>query len=68
MSTSIILLDQNSNANNVDIIVFEPCVLFPLAVAFLFSNEYGNSRVIKRKKMNISITFNLLQIQVKSFK
>ena len=28
MSTSIILLDQNSNANDVDIMVFEPCVLF----------------------------------------
>ena len=29
MSTSIILLDQNSNANDVDSVVFEPCVLFP---------------------------------------
>ena len=29
MSTSIILLDQNSNANDVDILVFEPCDLFP---------------------------------------
>ena len=28
MSTSIILLDQNFNANNVDIMVFEPSVLF----------------------------------------
>ena len=28
MSTSIILLDQNFNANDVDIMVFEPCVLF----------------------------------------
>ena len=33
MSTSIILLDQNSNANDVDIMVFEPRVLFaPAAV------------------------------------
>ena len=31
MSTSIILLDQNFNANDVDIMVFEPCVLFPPA-------------------------------------
>ena len=30
MSTSIILLDQNSNAKDVDIMVFEPRVLFPL--------------------------------------
>ena len=30
MSTSLILLDQNFNANDVDIMVFEPCVLFPL--------------------------------------
>ena len=27
MSTSIILLDQNSYANNVDVMVFEPSVL-----------------------------------------
>ena len=29
MSTSISLLDENFNANDVDIRVFEPCVLFP---------------------------------------
>ena len=29
MSTSIILLDQNFNANDVNILVFEPSVLFP---------------------------------------
>ena len=29
MSTSIVLLDQNFNANDVDIMVFKPCVLFP---------------------------------------
>ena len=29
MSTSTNLLDQNSNANNVDIMVFEPSLLFP---------------------------------------
>ena len=29
MSTSIILLDQNSNSNDVDIMVFQPCVVFP---------------------------------------
>ena len=28
-STSIIILDQNFNANYVDIMVFEPSVLFP---------------------------------------
>ena len=33
MSTSIILLDQNFSANDVDIMVFEPSVLFsPAAV------------------------------------
>ena len=31
MSTSINLLDQNFNANYVDIMVFEPSVLFPPA-------------------------------------
>ena len=31
MSTSIILLDQSFNANDVDIMVFEPSVLFPSA-------------------------------------
>ena len=29
MSTSIILLDQTFNANDVEIMVFEPSVLFP---------------------------------------
>ena len=29
MSKSVILLDQNSNANDVGIMVFVPCVLFP---------------------------------------
>ena len=29
MSTSIILSDQNFSANDVDIMVFEPSVLFP---------------------------------------
>ena len=29
MSISIMLLDQNSNANDVDIMVFETSVLFP---------------------------------------
>ena len=29
MSTSIILLNQNFNANDVDIMVFEPSVLLP---------------------------------------
>ena len=28
MSTSIISLHQNFNANDVDIVVFEPCLLF----------------------------------------
>ena len=32
MSTSIILLDENFNAHDVDIIVFEPSVLSPAAV------------------------------------
>ena len=34
MSTSIILLDQNTNANNVDIMVFEPSLLFPPAAVW----------------------------------
>ena len=34
MSASIILLDQNSNENDVDIMVFEPCVLFPPVAAW----------------------------------
>ena len=29
MSTSSVLLDQNFNANDVDLMVFEPSVLFP---------------------------------------
>ena len=33
MSTSIILLNQNLNENDVDIMVFEPCVLFSPAAA-----------------------------------
>ena len=39
MSTSIILLDQNFNANDVDIMVFEPCVLFPPVAVFLGGGE-----------------------------
>ena len=34
LSTSIIILDQNFNANYVDIMVFEPSVLFPPAVVW----------------------------------
>ena len=34
MSTSIALLDQNSNANNVDIMVFELSLLFPPAAVW----------------------------------
>ena len=34
MSTSIISWDQNSNANDVDIIVFEPCDQFLPAEAW----------------------------------
>ena len=30
MSTSINLLDQDSNVNDVDMMVFEPSLLFPL--------------------------------------
>ena len=33
MSASIILLDQNFNANHVDKMVFEPCDLFSPAAA-----------------------------------
>ena len=40
MSTSITLLDQNSNANNVDIMVFEPCVLFTPATAWGGGGNY----------------------------
>ena len=35
MSISIMLLDQNSNANDVEIMVFETSVLFPPPVFFL---------------------------------
>ena len=35
MSTSIILLDQNFNTNYVDIIVFKPSVLLPLAALYI---------------------------------
>ena len=34
MSTSIIVLDQTFNANYVDIMVFEPSVLFPPAAVW----------------------------------
>ena len=34
MSTSNILLDQNTNANDVDMMVFEPFVLFPPAAVW----------------------------------
>ena len=34
MSTSIILLHQNFNANDVDIMVFDSCVLSPRAAAW----------------------------------
>ena len=34
MSTSNIISDQNFNANFVDIMVFEPSVLFPLAAVW----------------------------------
>ena len=34
MLTSIILLDQNFSANDVDIMVFEPSVLFPPAAVW----------------------------------
>ena len=34
MSTSIILLDQTFNAPDVDIMVFEPSVLFPPAAVW----------------------------------
>ena len=35
MSTSIILLDRNFNANDVDIMVFEPVSYFPPVAALL---------------------------------
>ena len=38
MSTSIILLDQNSNANDADIMVFEPSLIFPLP-------QFGGNRL-----------------------
>ena len=34
MSTSITLFYQNFNANDVDIMVFEPCVIIPPATAW----------------------------------
>ena len=41
MSTSIILLDQNFNANYVDIMVFEPSVLFPPATVWGVGDRWG---------------------------
>ena len=42
MSTSITLLDQNSNANNVDIMVFEPSLLFPPCRSFFLGGGGGD--------------------------
>ena len=39
MSTSIILLDQNFNAIDVDIMVFEPSVLYEHMVRHFFHNS-----------------------------
>ena len=43
MLTSIILLDQDFNANDVDIMVFEPSVVFPKPnpPQFFFGGEGG---------------------------
>ena len=41
MSTSIILLDQNFSANDVDIMVFEPSVLFPPSPAAVWGEIDG---------------------------
>ena len=55
MSTSIILLDQNFNANYVDIIVFEPSVLLntrvdPLTtmLALLIRSYHGKMNTMAR--------------------
>ena len=40
MSTSIFLLDQNLNANDVVIIVFEPFVLLPPAAALVKNRNF----------------------------
>ena len=55
MSTSIISLDQNFNANDVDIIVFEPYVLFSPAAVGGWVSEYDTwsfSRVMFRSHMS----------------
>ena len=61
MSTSIILLDQNFSANDVDIMVFEPSVLSPAAVwgeiddmvQLFFSLHTRLAEVLKREMKKI---------------
>ena len=48
MSTSIIILDQNFNANDVDIMVFEPSVLFPPA-------QFGGGGLIDDMVLKFSV-------------
>ena len=47
MSTSIVLLDQNFNANDVDIMVFETYPLFPPAAGIddMVRNDCSNNAI-----------------------
>ena len=45
MSTPIILLDQTFNANDVDIMVFEPSVLFPPAALLFMKLNFARKTV-----------------------
>ena len=66
MSTSIILLDQNSNANDVDIIVFEPCVLFPPCGDFcelsVGPNSLAKCTVSRNKDNTFSATYRPVEV------
>ena len=48
MSTSIFLLDQNFNANYVDIMVFEPSVLFPPPAAVWRDRWHGPNENLEK--------------------
>ena len=61
MSTSVILFDQNSNANYVDIMVFEPCVsYFPPAAV------WGEIDGMVRKEKSFGITVSSTEISIES--
>ena len=64
MSTSIILLDQTLNANDVDIMKFELSFLFPPVVAW----EKQKNIWPKRSEKYKWVTFNERQTYCRSFK